>query len=128
MTRTIGKRLTDDDAYEAKIRKSRDAITSELVEKVGVDITIAKDLKGRIFPATHKPSIELPNGEEWLNPMLNLILDHINPGNQNLLQKEHSRSSLSIDGTYFDESKFTTVVPQSTHSYSSLQHIICSYA
>ena len=38
-------------------------------------MAIDKAIEGRIFPTTYKPSIQLPNKEEWLAPMWVKILE-----------------------------------------------------
>ena len=66
--------LSEEAAYERKLKIWQIEIVTTLQ---CIDGSIDKAIEGRIFPTTYKPSIQLPNKEEWLAPMWVKILETV---------------------------------------------------
>ena len=64
--------LSGEAAYEQKLEIWQSEI---IIRLQGIDGSIDKAIKGRIFPTTYKPSKQLPNEEDWLAPMWTKILE-----------------------------------------------------
>ena len=80
--------LPDEDLHTAFTRKLlqwQEDITKTMTDEVKNE-RVVKDLKARILPTTHSRSQKLPNGEDWLTPVWNSILDCTNPEEKRLLE------------------------------------------
>ena len=71
--------------YAIKLLRWQDDIIETMTDEVKNE-GVVKELKARILPTTHSRSQTLPNGEDWLTPVWNSILDCTNPKEKRLLE------------------------------------------